>query len=203
MHKKRCFICREGNKAMYTSEECVVCLDAIPELGFGKCRHQCVCSSCFASLPAVKERRKTFPCPLCRAESRLSMVFIAVSVEDAIYRSFDARAPNEELAMFVEKISSIDMSPGLLSSILRERYSADPGVIGYEMALSSFSLVKSHHPNNELTELEKVFTSLSDFPWKMEKLRNGLCYHGNFGERPSIQLAYSMFTENHRFLLGA
>lgn len=49
-------------ETVYESSECVVCLDASPEIIFAPCGHFCTCEGCANEL-----YKKSKTCPMCRA----------------------------------------------------------------------------------------------------------------------------------------
>lgn len=47
---------------IFSSEECVICLEQAVYTTFAPCRHKCTCDACGALV-----RERAMPCPLCRA----------------------------------------------------------------------------------------------------------------------------------------
>jgi hypothetical protein len=52
----------EGQTVIFTSEECVVCLEEVPGVLFTPCRHRCTCAACADLIQKAAQA-----CPLCRA----------------------------------------------------------------------------------------------------------------------------------------
>jgi len=56
-------------KGAKIEEDCVVCLDSVPEVCILPCKHCCMCSNCINSLITKHQKTKDTPrptCPLCR-----------------------------------------------------------------------------------------------------------------------------------------
>lgn len=45
-----------------------------------------------------------------------------------------------------------------------------------------------------------VFVSMCKTPWSVSNGRHGVCYHGNFGDKPSFDKLHSILYSNHRYL---
>ncbi len=75
---------------IFTTDECVLCLDAMPTILFAPCNHVCACGECAGLVLAA-----ALACPMCRqviAQHRVAMTLegddVIVPVESAIVAEF-------------------------------------------------------------------------------------------------------------------
>lgn len=62
---------------VFIVDECVICLDVVPNRTFAPCGHMCCCESCAEEIETAK-----MPCPLCR--SNITSVLVYTLDQDAV-----------------------------------------------------------------------------------------------------------------------
>lgn len=206
--------------------ECCVCLEMRLCLHFTPCRHECVCAACYVEMrvPAFADLEKLAPfvCPMCRTPVT-SVAEWTVALGDA--------CEQEHVVMPADLIIKTDVEEQLkfftfMKTYLREKRKIPHMLLrqiicqfyAYQfrtlrrplcITVEQCELLLQLAPKNVARYnqcghiMRRMLVALCTQPWlvKRELGEQGICYHGNFGDQPTIMEAIQLLYWNHIALM--
>lgn len=207
--------------------KCSICFEMRQCLHFTPCGHECVCPTCYienrVSIFANVDAFDPFTCPLCRVIVRhvaewttepVGAMKPQTRVVDEEHLTI-ATNVEEQLKFFnflkVRFRNRSSISIALLSKVIHKFYKhcfitqKRPILLSVKQCemILKLATVHAHLPERNSYILRKMLVASCVQPWLVNRDigSEGVCYHGNLGERPTIVEYINLLYRNHYNLM--
>ena len=166
-------------------DECCVCMDEPNNVMFSPCTHK-TCLNC-----AVKIKE----CPLCRTKitQRIATPGNSIKILDKLYTIY----PGNDVLFKAILCITKGIDPEKVAKLSLQLAEHIGGHLSLAQAESILIKAKDEGLLNYL--IQNNIVKLCNQPWLVNKDLggSGICYHGNFGKIPSLEMAIQLLKRNN------
>jgi len=171
--------------------ECCVCMDHLSDTKLEPCNHT-VCLECATYLSFEKIKQ----CPLCRARFTHIVPEYKCSKPSNPLDFVNILPKSDILAKIILKVANKVTNPVNLTAMIKKLGNEISGFMSLTEAESILQYLEDNAKNT--SEIGNMIVRMCNTPWLVDvKLASsGVCYFGNFGDKPSLEHALSILRNN-------
>jgi hypothetical protein len=200
-----------GAQPVANKQECIICLDGDAQIRFRGCKHCVACCKCFIDKDGGA---RLASCPVCRTkvvDMEASPPFtIDGLVHDHVMSELGAQH-NERLVRAMEfivrgSVGAIQLCRKAMTHYSESAESSGFPMLSVDQAESLITAAGKRVGHDEFVYyVHHLFVCMCVHPWNVDKKvgRSGLCYYGNFGQKPFLREGIAMVVMNRSMLMKA